>query len=107
VHKNTWTYDEVIFKRSGQPRGRIANKEKDREETKKKVEEEEVEKSPHTSTLIHSGLVEEVGEVRDDKKRMDKEKFLKNKNDAVKKKLKINADKDKDKFKVEKTFVVE
>jgi hypothetical protein len=41
-----------------------------------KAEEEEVEKSPRTSTSIHSVSIEEVEEVPTNKKRRDKEKVL-------------------------------
>jgi hypothetical protein len=63
VHQNAHTYEEVIFNKNGQPRGRVTDEKKDRQEAKKKEEEEEVEKSPYTSTSVHLGLAEEVEEV--------------------------------------------
>jgi len=69
---------------------------------KKRLEKkaEEVVQSPCTSMSIHSGSKEEVEEVPTDKKRRDKEKVLKRKNDAIKKKRKIDADKAKAEAKV-------
>jgi hypothetical protein len=94
VHQNAWTYDEVIFNRCVWPRGKIIGEEKGIEESRNKEEEEEVEKSPHTSTSIHLELVEEVEEALTNKKRRDKEKVLKKKNETSKER-KIDVDKAK------------
>jgi hypothetical protein len=44
IHCNARNYDEVIFKRQGKPIGRIAYEEREREESRKKEEEEAMEK---------------------------------------------------------------
>jgi hypothetical protein len=86
VHQNTRTYDEVIFNRRGQPKGRIADEEKAREATRKEAEQEEVGHISPISISSHSGSVEGEEEVPTEKKRRDKEKVLKKKNDTKKKK---------------------
>jgi hypothetical protein len=89
------TYDEVIFNRRGQPRGRIVDEEAAREMTRKDAERDEVERSSPISLSTHSGSAEEEEEeAPTEKKRRDKEKVLKKKNDA-KKKQKLEADKAK------------
>jgi hypothetical protein len=94
VHQNDKTYDEVIFNRWGQPKGRITDEEAAREETRKDAERDEAERSSPISVSTHSGSTEEDEEAPTDKKRRDKEKVLKRRNDA-KKKQKLEADKAK------------
>jgi hypothetical protein len=94
VNQNARTYNEVIFSRSGQPKGGIKNEEDARETTKKDVERDEAESSSPISLSTHSGSSEGDEVAPTDKRRRDKEKVLKRRNDA-KKKHKIEAGKAK------------
>jgi len=94
VHQNARTYDEVIFNRQGQPRGRIVDEEAAREMARKYAERDEAKRSSPISLSTHSGSPKEDEEAPTNKKRRNKEKVLKKRNDA-KKKHKLEADKEK------------
>jgi hypothetical protein len=85
VHQNAKTYDEVIFNRWGQPKGRITDEEVVREEARKDAERDEAKRSFPISISTHMGSAEEDEEAPSYKNRKDKEKVLKRRNDAKKK----------------------
>jgi hypothetical protein len=76
-----------------------------KKELEKKLERKQKrrwsEESPPTSTSVHSGLVGEEEETPANKKIRNKEKVHKKKNDAAKKKWKIEVEKSKSKAEVE------
>jgi hypothetical protein len=69
VDKNSRTYDEVIFNRKGQPKGRIIEEEFAREASRKEAECDESERSSPISILTHLCFVEEEEGAPIDKKR--------------------------------------
>jgi hypothetical protein len=85
VHQNSKTCDEFIFKRRGQPKGRITDEKGAREVARKEAERDEDKRFSPIYFSTHSSFAEEEEGRMIDKKRRDKEKVLKRRNDAKKK----------------------